>query len=118
MEENLDNQHSIKTKRYGDMATHLLGGWRLSGLLCLEMGCRGVDPPSFRAVLRQLAFSPKEVSQLRDACAYVARYCSYLICLNRYKRDFFCPRVYWSDGRIKMDNRSVLDAADVERSAL
>ena len=118
MEENLDNQHSIKTKRYGDMATHLLGGWRLSGLLCLEMGCRGVDPPSFRAVLRQLAFSPKEVSQLRDACAYVARYCSYLIWLNRYKRDFFCPRVYWSDGRIKMDNRSVLDAADVERSAL
>ena len=118
MEENLDNQHSITTKRYGDMAIHVLGAWRLGGLLCLEMGCRGVDPPSFRAVLRQLAFSSKEVAELRDACAYVARYCSYLIWLNRLKRDFSCPRVFWSDGKIKMDNRSVLDAAHVERSAL
>ena len=114
----MDNQHSIKMKRYGDMATHLLGGWRLGGLLCLEMGCRGVDPPSFRNVLRQIAFSSKEVAELRDACAYVARYCSYLIWLNRHKRDFSCPRVFWSDGKIKMDNRSVLDAAHVERSAL
>jgi len=103
--------------RYKDMATRLHGGWRLGGLLCLEMGCRGVEPPSFRDVLRQLAFSPKEVARLRDACAYVARYCSYLIWLNRYKRDFCCPRVYWADGKITMDSRSIPDAANVERSA-
>ena len=90
MEENVDNQHSINTKRYGDMATQLLGGWHLGGLLCLEMGCRGVDPPSFRNVVRLLALSSKEVAQLRDACAYVARYCSYLIWLNPHKRD--CSR--------------------------
>ena len=108
MEENVEKQHASKMAKYGDMASSLAAGWRLHGLLCLEMGCRGVDPPSFRTVLRQLAFTPSEVHQLRDRCAYVARYCSYLIWLNRNKRDFVCSRVYYTaEGTFAMDERSL-----------
>ena len=74
------------------------------------MGCRGVDPPSFTDCLRKLAFTPSEIRQVRDRCAYIARYCSYLIWLNRNKRDFVCPRVFYTpDGRVTMDRRSLKD---------
>jgi len=108
MEENVDAQHAIKLKKYSAMASCLSQGWRLGGPLCLEMGCRGVDPPSFGDVLRQLAFTPSEVRQLRDDCAYIARYCSYLIWLNRNKSVFALPRVYCTGGRVLMDHRSLL----------
>jgi hypothetical protein len=117
MEENADRQHSIKLERYKGMASDLHGGWRLLGPLCLEMGCRGVDPPSFHDVLRQLAFSSSEIRQLRGACAYIARYCSYLIWLSRYNRNFFCPRVYWANGKVLTDHRS-MNHVTLERSGL
>jgi hypothetical protein len=108
MEENVDKQHARKMARYGDLASSLSAGFRLHSLLCLEMGCRGLDPPSFSDVLRKLAFTPAEVRQTRDHCAYIARYCSYLIWLNRSKRDFVSPRIYCNaDGHIAMDDRSL-----------
>jgi len=107
MEENADAQHAIKLNKYSGMASCLSQGWRLGGLLCLEMGCRGVDPPSFGDVLRQLAFTPSEVRQVRDDCSYIARYCSYLIWLNRNKSVFGLPRVFCTRGRVAMDRRSL-----------
>ena len=116
-EENIEKQHTIKLKRYSGMASCLSQGWRLGGLLCMEMGCRGVDPPSFGDVLRKLAFSPSEVRQLRDDCAYIARYCSYIIWLNRNKGEFEFPRVYCMGGKVLMDRRSLLADALAEPSA-
>ena len=108
MEKNVDVQHAAKLKKYSGLASCLSQGWRLGGLLCLEMGCRGVDPPSFGNVLRQLAFTSSEVRQLRDDCSYIARYCSYLIWLHRNKSVFVLPRVYCAGGRVLMDRRSVV----------
>ena len=118
MEDNLEKQHTLKMERYQGMASCLHPGWRLAGTICVEMGCRGVDPPSFGQGLRLLGFGPKEIRDLRDNCAYIARFCSYLIWLNRYKADFSCPRIYWAGDRVMMDSSYVAtDGVRVERTA-
>jgi hypothetical protein len=56
--------------------------------LTLEVGCRGFIPPTFDAGIRQLAFTPAEIRDLRDQCSLMSRRCSFIIWLNRDNRDF------------------------------
>jgi hypothetical protein len=89
MEENIGKWRRAKFDKYNaELMPNLEPGWRIH-VCTAEVGARGWIPPHFTNDLRRVfGFSRRELSQIADNCALVARKCSYVIWLNRFNKHF------------------------------
>jgi hypothetical protein len=91
MDDNVIYWHTIKSNKYREEAQTQLGpnycDWTFHDL-SLEAGALGWVPPNVPASLRSLGFTSKEVKQICEDMTITARKCSYIIYLNRFKKDF------------------------------
>jgi hypothetical protein len=97
MDENVTAWHAKKTEKYRKMVAKV-EGWTFFYFF-LEVGALGWVPRSTRVKLRELGFSSKEVKQITNELALIARKCSYVIYLNRRNKDFRPYRIEaWRSG--------------------
>ena len=93
LEENFEQQHQRKLKRYQeDLVPGLNPRWRFY-LIVVEVGCCCFLPTTLDRGLFKVGLTKAEVSRVKDRCAHTACQCSYLIWTYRHSRSFQPPRL-------------------------